>query len=227
MKATLSRPAARTLTLCTLGLAVAACGSTKATTEVSPPRAAPVRPREPSEPSEPTVWLRPSAEMERQMRARGNRFPWLQTLEERVEMVEWFRQRGEPTYPTLLGLLADPRPQVSGTALACLGAMRDPRLLPFLNEIPWPPEDEVDIRLERARTHMQLGDWSYVALLVDGLEDSRPMTRAICARSLQRGTKMDFGFDPYGEQAERTEAVARWREWADELLQDAMLAPQD
>ena len=142
-----------------------------------------------------------------------------------MDMVSWFLDAGEPAYPTLLELAGDPRPLVAGTALACLGSTRDPRLVPYLNDVPWPPDDALDMRLERARTHIQLGDWNYVGILIDGLEDDRPITRAICARSLRRATNLDLGYDAYAEDEDRVEGVARWREWADARLQDAMLSP--
>ena len=76
---------------------------------------------------------------------------------------------------------------------------------------------------ERARAHVQLGDWEPVGILIDGLEDERPVTRALCQRALQRATQLDFGFDPRGEEAQRAEAVGKWREWAAARASDPML----
>ncbi len=155
------------------------------------------------------------------------KIPWLQSLEERIQAIEWFRDVGEPAYPNLLALVDDPRPKVAGTVLAALGATRDPRLVDHLRAIAWPAEDQVDLRLERARAHMQLGDWSAVSVLIDGLEDPRAMTRAICARSLQRATRQEFGFDASAEEEQRAEAVAQWRAWAAAREQDPMLSQTD
>jgi len=53
-----------------------------------------------------------------------------------------------------------------------MGATRDSRLIPYLEaiEIPDGP-DAVDLRLERARTLLRLGDWNAVPMLITGLRD--------------------------------------------------------
>ncbi|MCP3918551.1 MAG: hypothetical protein GY711_23640 [bacterium] len=206
--------------LCSLALVCAACGGTRSSEPAQPASSESVSVESPPE----ADWLEPSPPLARQIEIQLAQIPWLQTLEERIRTIEWFRDVGEPAYDDLLALVADPRPKVAGTALAALGATRDSRLVDHLRTIPWPSEENVDLRLERSRAHMQLGDWDSVGVLVDGLEDPRAMTRAICARSLQRATRQDFGFDASAEEAQRAEAVAQWRAWAAARAQDPMLS---
>lgn len=207
---------------CTLGLGflLASCGGTRSS-EPPQPVQEPVYEDE-VDGSEP-IWLEASPALERQIEIHLAKLPWLQTLDERVEIIEWFRDVGEPAYAQLLVLVDDPRPKVSGTALAALGATRDPRLVEPLRAAAWPDESQTDLCLERARAHMQLGDWSHIDVLINGLEDPRPMTRAICARSLRRATQMTFGFDASAEEGARSESVAKWRAWAEARTQDEWL----
>lgn len=157
-------------------------------------------------------WLEPSPMLAQEIEQQAERLPWTHGYE-RIEMIHWFASVGEPAYPTLLAMVSDPRMDVAGSALAALGATGDSRLVGPLREIPWPPESEIDLALERARTLLRLGDWSMVPHLIDGLEDDRVMIRALCAQALYEATHQRFDYDPKTEGAEREAAVNTWREW--------------
>jgi hypothetical protein len=158
-------------------------------------------------------WLAPSPALRQQIEGEAKRLPWTHGME-RVELIHWFARVGEPAYPTLLGMVLDPRKDVACSALAALGATRDARLVEPLNQLPWPEGDEnLDLALERARTLLRLGDWSMAPHLITGLRDERIMTRALCIQALHEATKERFGYDPRGEAVGREEAVVRWEAW--------------
>lgn len=157
-------------------------------------------------------WLAPSPTLAEDIEQQASRMPWTHGYE-RVEIIHWFASVGEPAYPTLLGMVSDPRPDVAGSALAALGATGDSRLVEPLREIPWPSESEIELALERARTLLRLGDWSMVPHLIDGMEDERVMIRALCAQALYEATHQRFDYDANAEPADREASVERWRAW--------------
>lgn len=157
-------------------------------------------------------WLEPSPMLAQEIEQQAERLPWTHGYE-RIEMIHWFASVGEPAYPTLLGMVSDPRMDVAGSALAALGATGDSRLVEPLRGIPWPLESEIDLALERARTLLRLGDWSMVPHLIDGLEDDRVMIRALSAQALYEATHQRFDYDPSAAVAERETAVDAWRAW--------------
>jgi hypothetical protein len=128
--------------------------------------------------------------------------------------------------PRLLGMVSDPRTDVAGSALAALGATRDARLVQPLHDIPWPKSHENgDLRLERARTLLRLGDWSVLPIMVEGLRDDRLMTRALCAQALSEATHEKLGYDARAEPEEREAAIGRWQTWLRERGHDKLLIP--
>jgi hypothetical protein len=157
-------------------------------------------------------WVRPSPGLQQRIERRAARLPWTHGVE-RLELVRWFAEIGEPAYEALLKLCQDPRPDVVGSALGALGATGDATLIPVLHELPWPDAEDVELRLERARALLRLGDYSMVPHLIDGLGHDRLMVRALCAQSLYAESHDRFGYLPGGEQEERALAVERWREW--------------
>jgi HEAT repeat protein len=158
-------------------------------------------------------WLEPSPALRQQIDAEAKRLPWTHGME-RVELIHWFSRVGEPAYPTLLGMVLDPRKDVACAALAALGATRDARLVEPLNTLPWPAAGpDVELALERARTLLRLGDWSMAPHLIGGLRDERLMTRALCIQALQEATGERFGYDPRAEVANRDESIGRWHAW--------------
>jgi len=167
-------------------------------------------------------WVQPSPGLEQQIRDQAQKLPWSHGIE-RVELIQWFASVGEPAYPTLLGLVLDPRPDVAGSALAALGATRDSRLVEALRELPWPGVEESDLALERARTLLRLGDWSMVPLLVEGLADERLLIRALCGQALFEATHERQGFDPNAAPEERARSVERWRAWWQARQRDPLL----
>ena len=206
------------LSLPTFLLVLAALGSSCATTHSSVP-------------AETKGWLDPSPSLKRRIDDEAQRIPYTHGVE-RIELIRWFATVGEPAYPKLLELAADPRKDVAIAALAALGATRDSRLVSHLEaiEIHEGP-DALDLRLERARTLLRLGDWGACPMLISGLKDERMFTRALCSQALTEATHENFGFDPKLEPAQSAEAVAQWEAWwkareADKLLAKPAERPQ-
>ena len=167
--------------------------------------------------SPPTVqfagpWLRPSPLLKDKIEANARRMPWTHGIE-RVELVRWFAEVGEPAYPVLLDLCQDSRPDVAGAALGALGATGDSRLVEQLRALPWPSEESVALRLERSRALMRLGDFSMAEHMIEGLSHERLLIRALCSQSLYEATGKRFGFEPAASESDRVESVERWTEW--------------
>jgi len=171
-------------------------------------------------------WLDPSPSLKRRIDDEGKHMAYTHGVE-RIDLIRWFATVGEPAYPKLLELAADPRKDVAIAAFAAMGATRDSRLIPHLQaiEIPDGP-DAVDLRLERARTLLRLGDWNAVPSLITGLRDERMFTRALCSQALSEATHEEFGFDPKAEPAASAEAVSRWEAWWKARSTDALLQKQ-
>jgi hypothetical protein len=158
-------------------------------------------------------WLVPSPTLQSQIDENAKRLPWTHGVE-RVQLIQWFAGIGEPAYTTLLKMLADPRADVAGSAYAALGATRDSRLVEAIHAVPASASaEDVDVKYERARTLLRLGDYSVVPQLISGLRDDRQMTRALCSQALIEATHENFQFDPRGEEPAREEAVKRWESW--------------
>ena len=158
-------------------------------------------------------WVAPSPVLEEQLQSEAERLPWTRDIE-RLELIRWFAGVGEPAYPTLLELVTDERDEVSAAALSAIGATGDRRLVPHVQDLEWnASERSFDVRLERARTLLRLGDWSEVPTLIEGLEDERLLTRALSVQALREATRQEFAFDPRGEDTARELAVARWERW--------------
>lgn len=170
-------------------------------------------------------WLEPSPQLREQIDEASQRLPWTHGLE-RVELIHWFAQVGEPAYPTLLAMAADPRRDVAGAALAALGATRDSRLVEPLRASTAQSAREPDLALERARTLLRLGDWESVPALINGLSDERLMTRALSIQALFEATHERFGYDARAESDDRAQSVQRWLEWWKERAHDSMLQPE-
>lgn len=170
-----------------------------------------------------TTWLEPTPQLKEQILDNAKKLPWTHGLE-RVELIHWFAQVGEPAYPTLLQMVLDARKDVAGAALAALGATRDSRLVEPLRNLEWPDKNAQDLSLERARTLLRLGDWQMVPQLIEGLRDERLVTRALCIQALFESTHERLGFDARAEQPERAESIKKWEAWWQERQNDALLA---
>jgi len=157
-------------------------------------------------------WVDASPSLQLKIDQQTQRLPWSHGIE-RIEIIQWFAEVGEPAYPVLLELVLDPRSDVAGAALAALGATRDARLVEPLRELPWPEEDAPDLALERARTLLRLGDWSMLPHLINGLEDERVMIRALCSQALWEATHERFDYDANAPDAERQASIESWRAW--------------
>lgn len=199
-------------------LATLAVGCSSTTDSSAPTHASPS--------AESLEWLEPSPELAGRMDQRMEQIPWTQGMEDRVEMIQWWAQRGEPAYSRLLELAADPRPGVSDIAFAALAASRDSRLVEPMRTIPWPAEDQLDSRYSRARAHLVLGDWGHVDVLIEGLEDERRFARGLCFKTLKEATRQELGYNPVAPKGERAEAAQRWRTWAKMRAGDPLLGSE-
>lgn len=159
-------------------------------------------------------WLRPSPDLARRLRDQGARLPYLHAPQDKYDLVAWFATQGEVAYPILLQTVAEGSDEAASLALASLASTRDPRLLPALDKIPFPTPDRGLLRLERARCHMVLGDWNYASVLIEGLDAERPLVRAMCIKALRETTRMEFGFVPMGDPADRETALKAWQAWS-------------
>jgi hypothetical protein len=167
-------------------------------------------------------WLKPSPRLRSQIEDAARRLPWTHGME-RVEMITWFATVGEPAYPTLLQMVQDPRKDVAGSALAALGATRDSRLVEPLRAVPMPEgDDNFDLRLERARALLRLGDWQVMPTLIEGLRDERDITRALSAQTLWESTHEKFGYDANGDIEARNKSIAAWEAWWRDRSQDPL-----
>ena len=158
-------------------------------------------------------WLEPSPQLREQIEENVERLPYTHHSD-RLQLVQWFAEVGEPAYPWLIELAGDEREGVASAAISALGSTRDPRLVEVIRELPWPsPEEDFNRALARARALLWLGDWSEIPILIDGLESDRVWTRALCASTLFAETKEQHGYDPQGDEESRAAAVAEWRAW--------------
>ena len=168
-------------------------------------------------------WIQPSPILAQQIQDEAARLPWTHGFE-RFEQIRWFASVGEPAYPTLLELANDPRDGVSAAALAALGATMDRRLVPSIQSLDWSPSRaNSDLRFERARALLRLGDWSDIPVLSDGLRDERTYTRALSLEALKESTRQTMGYDPHADEELRAEGIERWERWWMERAGDAML----
>ena len=170
-------------------------------------------------------WLEASPTLKSHIDDNAKRLPWTHGVE-RVQMIQWFASIGEPAYAKLLEMISDPRPDVAGSAYASLGATRDMRLVEHIHKVP-APEGNVDLRYERARALLRLGDFEVIPDLIAGLRDERPLARALCSQMLVEATRENFGFDPKGEPAAREEAVLKWEAWYKTRVGDPLISGQE
>lgn len=143
-------------------------------------------------------------------------------LEAFAREAEWFKEVGEPAYPTLIELAADSDVRIASFGLASISAQRDPRLLaPLKSAVPTPSEKT--LRLEYARALALLGDWSHVDVLVEALASEDVRIRGSALKALRDATGQTLGFHPQRSPSDRAAAVDRWRAWATERAADPAL----
>ena len=161
-------------------------------------------------------WIQASPSLERQIEEHMAQVPYLQQPDDFLREVDWFVRVGEPAYETLLDVVRDPDPKVAGFALTVFAARGDARVVPHLASIPWPDGGTIEqnqLRYERARCHVKLGDWEPMSILVEGLDDENLWNRAQCFKALRDETSLTFDYHPRLEATERQGAILRWREW--------------
>ena len=179
-------------------LVVASCSSTKQVSQ--------------SQPAE-GRWLTPSPLLKSQLEDEADQLPYVRSIE-RLELIRWFAGVGEPAYGTLLGLLSDPRDEVAAAAFAALGITGDRRLVDPIRATEWEPvERSHDLKLERARTLVRLGDWREIPTLIEGLSDERRFTRRLSITALKESTGEDLGYDEDASETSREIAIAAWERW--------------
>ena len=158
-------------------------------------------------------WLAPSLLLKQQLDDEAARLPYTRGIE-RIEQIRWFASIGEPAYETLLEMIADPREEVASAAFAALGATGDRRLVDPLREADWQADTRgSDLKLERARTMVRLGDWSEIPTLISGLEDERVYVRGLAIEALAEATGETLSFDARSDSTSREIAVDRWERW--------------
>lgn len=158
-------------------------------------------------------WLMPSMLLEQQLDDEASRLPYTRGIE-RIEQIRWFASIGEPAYDTLFDLLSNESEEVASAAFAAFGASGDRRLVDPLREADWSEETRgQDLKLERARTMVRLGDWTEIPTLILGLEDDRVYVRGLAIEALREATGEMLGFDARGGETERELGVAAWERW--------------
>ena len=167
-------------------------------------------------------WLEPTPQLQTEMDMMRERMPWIKGPEESQDMIEWWTQLGEPGYATLLEIAQDPKAKVADLAYAALAGSRDKRLVSSLREIPWDETSPQRLQYSRARTHLRLGDWSHIDVLIKGLRDESEFSRAYCAQILKTATNNDFGYQYNAPVEERAAAVEKWEAWYQERAAEAV-----
>lgn len=158
-------------------------------------------------------WLAPSLLLQQQLDDEASRLPYTRGIE-RIEQIRWFASIGEPAYETLFRMIGDENEAVSSAAFAALGASGDRRLVEELRLIDWKPDSRsADLKLERARTLVRLGDWSEIPTLIHGLSDERVYVRGLAIEALREATGEDFAFDPRGGETNRELGIDSWKRW--------------
>src|SRR5262245_58071495 len=89
--------------------------------------------------TERSPWIAPTPLLAQQIEDEAARRPYSHGFD-RMEQIRWFATIGEPAYPVLLRLAADPRDDVSAAALAALGATLDSRLVRSIHDLQWSEE---------------------------------------------------------------------------------------
>ena len=198
----------RALVLSVLGVLLAGC----ITTSSSPTREVSEGP-----------WIEPSPVLQASIDSHLELLPYLQSLRQFQTEITFFVNMGEPCYPAMLDLIEKGEQKTAGIALAILSSTGDVRLVPHLQKIPWPAEDQSLARYERARCHVLLGDWEPMGILLTGLRDEKLWSRALTFKALRKVTNHTFGYYPQEEDPEVREAAALlWDEWYEGIQGDAL-----
>lgn len=197
----ISRRSVSTLRLSVAALLLALLGAACITEGGRPKRAVPDNP-----------WVEPGPRLMEQIQENAERMPWTHG-QDRIQLIRWFAAIGEPAYMTMLELANDPRKAVAITALAALGATRDQRLVPSVQALPMHVSGSAEVKLERARTLMYLGDWGQAPILIEALESDDLTVRALAGFALYRATGESHDYDPRGTEEERAASATLWRDW--------------
>jgi hypothetical protein len=171
-----------------------------------------------------TDFARPNALMGEEIENRIAQIPF-QHRGELYDNLIWLSQRGEQAVPALLQGLKHAEPKVRSNCAFVLATIGDRRVIPFLQTAAG--DDNEVVRLEIARSLVQMGDLKYAPTLIEGLDSERFQVRYYCHETLRAATGRDFGFDHLTEDvATRRQAVLQWRQWWAEQSGDRFFASE-
>ena len=153
----------------------------------------------------------PNSLMGREIGNRISQIPY-QHREELFNNLLWLSQSGEQAIPALLEGLRHTEPKVRSNCAWVLGQIRDRRVIMQIR--PLVRDRNESVRLEAARTLVQLGDIKYCPILIEGLDSQKIQVRYLCHMALKAATGRDFNYDHLVEdKAIRAETVHSWRKW--------------
>lgn len=137
----------------------------------------------------------------------------------------WLSQRGEQAMPALIDGLRSAEPKVRSNCAFVLATIGDRRCVPYLQSAA--NDGNEVVRLEVARSLVQMGDLKYAPALIEGLDSERAQVRYYCHETLRASTGRDFGYDHLTEDVTtRRQAILSWRQWWSEQSGDRFFASE-
>jgi hypothetical protein len=156
-------------------------------------------------------WFDPGPLLKQRIEESISQIPY-QHRDELLNNMLWIAQQGEAAIPFLLKSLDSDNAKTRSSAAWMLGRIGDRRILPDLRKHA--SEPNLIVRLEIARTMLDLGDLQMVPELIVGLDSEEQHVRYLCHDALKSATGKDFGYDHRAKSsAERRESLAKWQEW--------------
>lgn len=124
----------------------------------------------------------------------------------------WLQQAGEQAIPSLLKGLKHDEPKVRSSCAWVIGQIGDKRAIPALQ--PLMSDKSESVRLEVARSLVDMGDVKYCPVLIEALDHEKVHVRGMCHEALKKSTGRDFGYDHLTDNTtQRKSAALRWRQW--------------
>jgi hypothetical protein len=129
-----------------------------------------------------------------------------------IEACSEITKIGPGAIPILQESAGDPDPMRRLFVMNVLGGIGDRRALELIHG--GLADHDPSVRYEAARSCVRLGDWPMgMPVLIKGLTDESLYARSLCHETLKKQTRLDFGYNPRGANAERDQAAGRWRAW--------------